>query len=281
MSPAIPRACVIGWPVRHSRSPMIHGYWLSTLGIAGDYVLAEVAPDDFAQFVKALRPSGFVGANVTLPHKEAAFALCERRSATAEALGAVNTLWFEDGVLCGDNTDVGGFLGNLDAVAPGWDENVGQAVVLGAGGAARGVLHALGLRGIKSIVLNRTLARAQDLCATATDGSRRALPWEDWRHVAGSAGLVVNTTSLGMAKQPPLTLDLAVLPGDALVTDIVYVPLETAFLAAAKARRLRTVDGLGMLLHQAVPGFEHWFGVRPQVTAELRALVVADIQAKT
>jgi shikimate dehydrogenase len=280
MTSSVPRACVIGWPVRHSRSPMIHGYWLRTLGIAGEYVHAEVAPDDFAQFVRALQQNGFVGANVTIPHKEAAFALCERRSATAEALGAVNTLWFEDGVLCGDNTDVGGFLGNLDAAAPGWDKEVVQAVVLGAGGAARGILYALGLRGIKSVVLNRTLVRAQELCAGA-EAWRRALPWEDWSSVAPGADLVINTTSLGMAKQPPLTLDLSALPAGALVTDIVYVPLETAFLAAARARKLRTVDGLGMLLHQAVPGFEHWFGMHPQVTDELRALVVADILAKT
>jgi shikimate dehydrogenase len=258
---------------------MIHGYWLRTSKIAGDYVLAEVAPADFAGFIRDLRKNGFVGANVTLPHKEAAFALCERRSATAEALGAVNTLWLEDGILCGDNTDVGGFLANLDASVPGWDRKVEQAVVLGAGGAARGVLHALGLRKIKSIVLNRTLARAQELCAG--EGARRAVPWEDWPEIAGGADLLVNTTSLGMAKQPPLTLDLSAVPAGALVTDIVYVPLETAFLAAAKARRLRTVDGLGMLLHQAVPGFEHWFGVRPRVTAELRALIAADIEAAT
>lgn len=272
-----PRACVIGWPVRHSRSPMIHGFWLREHGLAGAYERAEVAPQDFSAFIAAMPAAGFAGANVTVPHKEAAFRACDVRTPTAEALGAVNTLWIERGKLCGDNTDVAGFLGALDADAPGWDAMLKTAVVLGAGGAARAILHGLKLRGATTIRLaNRSRARAEELAAHF--GGAEIVDWSDRDAALANADILVNTTSLGMKGQPPLDIDLSALPGHAVVDDIVYVPLETPLLAQARARGLRAVGGLGMLLHQAAPGFERWFGVRPAVSAELRALVEADVR---
>lgn len=275
------RACVIGYPIEHSRSPMIHGYWLKEAGIDGSYGRASVTPEDFPAFVGDLAAQGLVGANVTVPHKEAAFRLARVEDPVAQSLGAVNTLWLEGGVLKGANTDVEGFLANLDAGAPGWDRTLARAVVLGAGGAARAVLYGLKQRGVAEIlVVNRTLERAQSL-ATHFGPPLRALPWSDLQAALAGSGLLVNTTSLGMAGQPALDIDLAPLPREALVTDIVYVPLETPLLALARERGHPIVDGLGMLLYQAVPGFERWFGVRPNVTAGLRALIEADIRAKT
>lgn len=274
-----PKACVIGWPAAHSRSPLIHRYWLESLKIAGAYELAAVAPADFPDFVRNLARHGFVGANVTLPHKQMAFALCDATTETAARLKAVNTLWIEPGKLCGDNTDCAGFLGALDQDAPGWDENPGTALVLGAGGAARAIVHALLLRGTRRIFLaNRTRERAAQL---ARDFGA-AVELVDFADISGAmdgAGLLVNTASLGMKGQPPLTIDLALLPPHAVVSDIVYVPLETGLIKAAKARGLRAVSGIGMLLHQAAPSFERWFGIRPSVTAELRGLAEADILA--
>ncbi|SCW73031.1 shikimate dehydrogenase [Ancylobacter rudongensis] len=271
---------IIGHPVSHSRSPLIHGYWLARHGIDGAYGVRAVAPGDIDSFLAAFAASGLVGGNVTVPHKEAAFRACAARDAVAEALGAVNTLWLEDGALHGANTDVHGFLANLDAAEPDWARALGEAVVLGAGGAARAVVYGLLQRGVDRVVVaNRTRARGEALRDTF---GPRVLPI-DWRDLGGrlvGCRLLVNTTSLGMKGQPPLDIDLSPLSPDALVTDIVYVPLETPLLKAAKARGLATVDGLGMLLHQAVPGFERWFGVRPEVTAELRALVIADLKAK-
>jgi shikimate dehydrogenase len=214
-----------------------------------------------------------------------AFELARVDDPVAQALKAVNTLWLEDGVLKGANTDVAGFLANLDQAAPGWDgnaagERLGRAVVLGAGGAARAVLYGLLQRGVGEILLaNRTLERAEAL-ASHFGPKIRVVSWDDTGAALKGAGLLVNTTSLGMNGQPPLDIDLSPLPASALVTDIVYVPLETPLLASARRRGLRTVDGLGMLLHQAVPGFERWFGVRPVVSEPLRALIVADIEAK-
>lgn len=269
---------VTGHPIAHSRSPRIHGHWLTKYGIDGSYRAIDVAPQDFAAFLKALGENGYRGGNVTIPHKEAAFAGVARRDEAAEAIGAVNTLWFEDGVLWGGNTDGHGFAANLDDHAPGWAEN-GPAVVLGAGGASRAVIHALKTRGIKDIrIVNRTLSRAKELSDRFGAGVS-AHGAEATGELLADAGLLVNTTALGMHGNEGLSADPAGLPGHAIVTDIVYVPLQTPLLAAAKARGLKTVDGLGMLLHQAVPGFERWFGVRPEVTPELRRMIVADIES--
>jgi shikimate dehydrogenase len=273
-------AAVIGHPVAHSRSPLIHGYWLKKHGIDGAYGLRDVAPEAADAFFADFASSGLVGGNVTVPHKEAAFRSLAEADEVARALGAANTLWLEDGRLYGSNTDVYGFLANLDAAEPEWTRALGEAVVLGAGGASRAVVYALLSRGVDRVVVaNRTLSRAE---ALREKFGPRVLP-VDWRDLAGRLNgcrLLVNTTSLGMKGQPPLDIELTALSPDALVTDIVYVPLETPLLKAAKARGLATVDGLGMLLHQAVPGFERWFGVRPQVTAELRNLALADLAAK-
>jgi len=276
-----PRAFVIGWPIKHSRSPLIHNYWLKTLGLEGSYERIEVPPDDLATFLASMRDNGFVGGNVTLPHKESAFELCGRRTATAEELGAVNTLWLDGATLCGDNTDVGGFLASLDAEAPGWAQHCATAVVLGAGGAARAIVQAILQRSKSTIFLvNRTREKALDL-ARQFAAEIVVCDWTELSNLLEKADLLVNTTSLGMAGQPALSVDIAAVPARAIVCDIVYVPLETELLHAARHRGLKAVGGLGMLLHQAVPGFERWFGRRPQVTAELRALVEADVMAAT
>lgn len=274
------RAFVVGYPISHSRSPLIHGFWLRELGIQGSYQRVAVEPGDFETFVTTLAEQGFVGGNVTVPHKEAAFRLATVDDPVARDLEAANTLWFEGAKLKGMNTDVAGFLANLDQEAPGWSEGMKQAVILGAGGASRAILYGLLQRGPERIALvNRTLERAQAL-AHHFGPKVTALSWDRAAAALEGADLLVNTTSLGMKGQPPLDLDLTRLPKAALVTDIVYVPLETPLLAAARRLGLATVDGLGMLLHQAVPGFERWFGARPEVTPQLRALVLADIEAK-
>ncbi|AID33451.1 shikimate dehydrogenase [Mesorhizobium sp. USDA 4775] len=279
MAEATKKAFVTGHPIKHSRSPKIHGHWLAQHGIDGSYEAIDVAPQDFAEFIAALRANGFRGGNVTIPHKEAAFALVHRRDQAAEEIGAVNTLWFEDGLLWGGNTDGHGFAANLDDYAPGW-ANTGPAVVLGAGGASRAVIQALKQRGVGDIrIVNRTLARAQEL-RDGFGAGVSAHGTAETHELLADAGLLVNTTALGMVGNEGLAADPALLPDHAIVTDLVYVPLETPLLAAARARGLKTVDGLGMLLNQAVPGFEHWFGIRPQVTAELRALIVADLVPK-
>ena len=270
-------AFVCGHPIAHSRSPKIHGHWLDELGIAGSYEAIDVEPDRFSEFLMRAGERGYVGGNVTIPHKEAAFRLVERRDEAAEAIGAVNTVWIEDGKLVGSNTDGHGFAANLDQRSPGWDKG-GVAVVLGAGGAARAVLHVLKQRGFSEIrVVNRSVDRAEDLARTFGDPVT-AHDLRDADKLLGDAALLVNTTSLGMKGQGDFPVDLGLLPETALVTDLVYVPLETPLLAAAKKRGLRAIDGLGMLLHQAAPGFERWFGKRPQVTDALRAKIVADIE---
>jgi shikimate dehydrogenase len=274
---AVPTACVIGWPVKHSRSPIIHRHWLAELGLTGDYVRHPVEPEHAADFFANLAGGPFIGCNVTVPHKEVAFASVAHADAVATALGAVNTVWLEDGRLMGSNTDAEGFIANLDQLAPGFDAHPGAAIVLGAGGAARAVIWALQARGFAPIhVVNRTRDRAEAM-AERFGSDIRPAGWEDLPALLPQAGLLVNTTSLGMEGQPPLTIDLAAARDDLLVTDIVYVPLETPLLKAARSRGLQTVDGLGMLLHQAVPGFERWFGRRPVVTAELRRLILADM----
>jgi shikimate dehydrogenase len=269
-------ACLIGWPAAHSRSPLIHHYWLRTLGIEGGYSIEAIPPEGFAEFVSHLSAHGFVGANVTIPHKERALVLTAP-DARARAVGAANTLWYEGNELRSTNTDIEGFLGNLDASAPGWDVT-SEALVLGAGGSSRAVVFGLIERGIKRVYLaNRTIERAHAL-AERFGKAVRPIEWNAIGETLSRAGLLVNTTSLGMRGQPPLKLDIERLPAEAIVADLVYVPLETSLLQAARARGLRTADGLGMLLHQAVRGFELWFGQRPQVTPELRALVEADLR---
>ena len=272
------RACVIGWPVEHSRSPSIHRYWLAQYGIDGAYEKEAVEPKDLAGFLGSLEKRGYAGANVTLPHKEAALRLAVVADEAARSIGAANTLWLDQaGRLCAGNTDAYGFITNLEAEAPNWNEGRRPVMVLGAGGAARAVLHGLLTEGAASIVLtNRTRGRA-DALAHAFGPSVTVIDWEDRRRALAGCGLLVNATSLGMTGKEPLDLDLAALPADAVVADIVYSPLQTELLAAARARGNRTVEGLGMLLYQAVPGFERWFGVRPEVTPELRAHVAATL----
>lgn len=276
MTSSPPRAGVIGWPIAQSRSPLIHGYWLSQHGLPGSYERIPVPPQEIDAFLTNLRRNGLVGCNVTVPHKEAAFAAAQWLDPVATAVGAVNTLWFEGDTLCGGNTDAPGFLANLDQRAPGWDREPGPAVVLGAGGAARAVIHALVSRGFRVAIVNRTRARAEDL-ASRFGADSTAHDWNELPGLLPQARLLVNTTSLGMAGKDSADIPLDGLPGDALVTDIVYVPLVTPLLAAARARGNPVVDGLGMLLHQAAPGFEHWFGLRPVVTDALRRLVLADL----
>ncbi len=274
-----PRAFVIGHPISHSRSPLIHGFWLEELGLAGSYEKVDVAPEALPAFIRGMDQAAFVGGNITVPHKTAAMALVDEIDAAGRAVGAVNTLWRRDGRLLAANTDVLGFLGSLDADAPGWDRDPGRAVVLGAGGAARGVVYALIGRGFAVDIVNRSLDKGQGLAATFGSGLR-AHAMGDLDRLLGDTDLLVNTTSLGMAGMPRLAIDIAPLKPGALVCDIVYVPLETDLLHAARQAGHPTVGGLGMLLHQAVPGFAMWFGVEPKVTPELRAVIEADIRAK-
>lgn len=270
------KACVIGWPIGHSRSPLIHNYWLKKYGIAGEYTKQEVAPEALPEFVRALRQKGYAGINVTIPHKQAVLTLT-KPDERAEAVGAANTLWYEGDTICSTNTDVEGFLNNLDAGAPGWDRDLSEVVVLGAGGAARAVVHALVSRKARRIhVVNRTRASAEALAARVGKPVQTAA----WGHLAKlltEAKLLVNASSAGMSKQGALDIDLRDANASLTVAELVYDPRDTALLKAARAKGLRAVDGVGMLLHQAVGGFERWFGVRPEVTAELRALVEADL----
>lgn len=271
------RAFVIGHPINHSRSPLIHGSWISAYGIDGSYEAIDVAPADLAAFIERVRSGEFVGGNVTIPHKEAVFALCDDVDPLARRIGAVNTLVVRDGRVQGSNTDYLGFLGNLDAAVPGWSEGPADAMVIGAGGAARAVLVALQRReGRRVTILNRTIANAQAL-VDEIGGPLEAYGFEAFAELAPRTGIVINTTSIGMHGTRFDWLDFSLLPRATLVTDIVYVPLMTPLLVEAAAHGLKTVDGLGMLLHQAVPGFEAWFGVKPEVTAELRARVEATL----
>ena len=275
MTTNVRAACVIGWPIEHSRSPLIHNYWLKAYGIAGEYRREAVPPGEFQAFVQSLAARGYVGANVTVPHKEAALALTQPDD-RARAVGAANTLSL-DGVLRSTNTDVEGFLDNVDACAPAWDRDLHKAVVLGAGGAARAVVYGLIERGVGRIVLvNRTRQRAEAL--RQRFGTRlETAPWEERNSLLEDAALLVNTTTLGMPGSFPLDLDVGLMPPHAVVADLVYVPAVTPLIEAARRRNLRVADGVGMLLYQAVGGFSLWFGRRPEVTRELRALVEADI----
>jgi shikimate dehydrogenase len=278
MAEAGPRAFVVGHPIAHSRSPLIHGHWLREHGIAGSYERVDVAPDRFEAFLSRLAGSGFVGGNITLPHKETAFAAARYRDSAAEAIGAVNTVWLEGGELYGSNSDAYGFAANLDEQASQWRQGR-RACVLGAGGAARAILFALIEAGYSDIrLVNRTLERAEEL-ASRFGSAVRPLGWDELDEGLAGAELLVNTTSLGMGGGPFPEIALGLLEPAAIVTDIVYVPLETPLLRRAAEAGFVTVDGLGMLLHQAVPGFERWFGVRPTVTADLRRIIVDDLEA--
>jgi shikimate dehydrogenase len=275
---AVTRACIIGWPVAHSRSPLIHGYWLKRYGIAGSYTKQPVRPDDVVAFLRSMREEGFAGCNVTLPYKETAYAAATEKSAAARAMGAANTLWFEGEKLCADNTDGAAFVEHLRASVSGFDAKGCTVAVLGAGGAARAIIYALLEAGVPEVrIFNRTRERA-DVVAAHFGARVTAHDWRDRVDRSRGVGLLVNATSLGMKGADWLDMDATRLTPGCIVADLVYVPLETPLLLAARARGLRAVDGLGMLLHQAVPGFAKWFGVRPEVTDELRALVAADIE---
>ncbi len=279
----IRKACVIGWPISQSRSPVIHEAWLRQYGIAGSYGRVAVAPDGLRKFVGDMAVEGYVGCSVTIPHKETILRFADEREASAVAIGAANTVWLEGGRICVANTDAYGFMTNLARSAPGWRERRGPVCVLGAGGSARSIVYGFLEAGITEVrVFNRSVDRAEALARALDPAGQRvhALPWEEAPRSGRDAAVLVNATSLGMNGQgcPPIDLDDC--HAGLIVADIVYVPLETELLRRARRAGLTTVDGLGMLLHQAVPAFEKWFGVRPQVTPDLRALVVADIEGR-
>jgi len=280
MPSSAPRACIIGHPVAQSRSPMLHGHWLEMLGIAGSYDRQDVPPEALEAFFARFAAAGYVGGNITLPHKTAIIPLLAGIDDAARIIGAVNTIWLENGSFIGGNSDWRGFMDNLDDRAPGWDKGAEEVVVLGAGGAARAVIYGMLQRGASVHIVNRTREAAETLAQHF--GARvKAHGWEALPALLPRADLLANTTALGMLGKPAMVIDLAPLKPGATVADAVYVPLETDLLKAAKARGHQTVDGLGMLLHQAAFGFRHWFGGNPQVTPALRALVEADIRAKT
>ncbi|AXC48926.1 shikimate dehydrogenase [Paracoccus suum] len=272
----IPLAGVIGWPVAHSRSPRLHRHWLDRYGINGHYVPLPVRPEHLAAVLRSLTQAGFVGANVTIPHKEAVLALADVVTDRAALMGAANTLIFRpDGRIHADNTDGYGFISNLKQYAPDWAAERGPAAVIGAGGAARAVVASLLEAGVPELrIANRTRIRAEQI--KAEFGAKIVVyDWAHFGNMLDGARTVINATSLGMDGRPPLRLPLDALAAGTLVTDLVYTPLRTTFLAEAEARGARIVDGLGMLLHQAAPGFERWFGPRPEVDAAARAAVLA------
>jgi len=271
-------ACVIGWPVEHSRSPLLHGYWLKKYGIDGTYTKRAVAAEAVADFLQSLRANGYVGCNVTVPHKAAAFSAADEREDSAKAVSAANTLWLSDGKLVAANTDTYGYITNLSQQAPGWDRRDAPVSILGAGGAARAIVFGFLDAGVSEIrVFNRTRARAETV-AQQFGSCVKVFDWSEREAGSRDSAVLVNTTTIGMNGVGTLDFDLAGFDPECVVSDIVYVPLETELLRKAKSQGLRTVDGVGMLLHQGVPGFEKWFGVRPEVTDELRNLIVGDIE---
>ncbi|MGI9522071.1 MAG: shikimate dehydrogenase [Hyphomicrobiaceae bacterium] len=271
-------ACVIGYPAKHSRSPKLHRYWIEQYHLNADYRAEEIAPEHVEEFISNLSAHGYVGANITMPHKDIALALSQPDT-RAKAVGAANTLWLEDGILRSTNTDVEGFLGALDAKSPGWDRRTSKAVVLGAGGAARAVVYGLIEREINSIhVVNRTTEKAEAL-RDRFGPSVHTATWNEVPQLLDGAHLLANATSLGMDGQPALKIDIGSMAKNAIVSDIVYVPLTTPLLEQAKARGLAISNGLDMLLYQAVRGFELWFGKRPEVTEEQYNLLARDIEA--
>ena len=271
------RACVIGWPIEHSRSPLIHGYWLKEYGIEGSYTKQAVKPEDVAAFLGSLAEQGFAGCNVTVPHKEVAFAAAAERDASAVAVKAANTLWLEGGTLWAANTDTYGYMTHLTSSAPQWKNRDAPVSILGAGGAARAIVYGFLQAGVTQVRLfNRSRDRAE-LLAKDFGARVKVCDWDQREAQSRDVSVIVNTTALGLKGQGDLGIDFAGFHPECVVSDIVYVPLETGFLREARLKGLATVDGLGMLLHQAVPGFERWFGVRPEVTAELRSIIEADI----
>lgn len=279
MSDTPPRAVVVGWPVTHVRSPAIHRFWLKEMGLQGSYDAMALAPDDARAFFRNLPHSGLAGCNVTVPLKEIAAAACDVLDPVADGLKAVNTMWLDGRYIMGANTDTGGFLDNLDDALPDWARYPGPAVVLGAGGAARAVAYGLKLRLFSPIaIVNRTADRAAEVAALV---GGEAYGWDALPKLLAKARLLVNTTTLGQIGQPRLEIDLSPLSKIAVVTDVVYNPLETELLAAARARGNPVADGLGMLLYQAVPGFTRWFGHRPEVTPELRRAVLATLESSS
>ena len=274
MPPRFLLASVMGWPVMHSRSPMLHNYWMRQHALTGVYVPLAIQPDGLAAALRALHPLGFSGCNLTLPHKQTAMAVVDEVDEVARRIGAISCVTVRaDGSLAGTNNDCFGFIHNLKQEYPNWRADAGPAVVLGAGGGARAVCYALMQAGATEIrVVNRSFARAQSLAADF-GAPLQALPWEQRHAALDGAAMAVNTTSLGMAGQPALDIRLDALPTTALAADIIYIPLETPFLAAARRRGNRTSNGLGMLLHQARPAWKLWFGIEPAVTVELREMM--------
>jgi shikimate dehydrogenase len=271
------KACVIGWPIAHSRSPLIHGYWLKAYGIDGSYTRIPVEPQDLQAFIEGLQANGFAGCNVTMPHKEEVFRLVTVADEQTRRLGSLNTVYVENGTLYGKSTDGPGFLENLKSAIPALDLRNRKVVLLGAGGSAAAIAGHLLAEGVAELcIVNRSLARAQAIANRFGSGIRPA-SWDRRATELSEASLLVNTTSLGMAGQAPLDISLESLPSGAVVADIVYTPLVTDFLKAAEAAGHPIVTGLGMLLHQAVPGFQKWFGRRPVVTRELYDLTARDI----
>jgi len=271
------RAGVIGWPISHSLSPRLHGFWLKQFNIDGEYLPIAVEPKDFDAKIKSLSKDGFAGFNITVPHKETAFELVDELTDTARQIGAVNTIvCYENGHLKGDNTDAFGFISNIETTIPSWEPKHAPALVLGAGGAARAVISALQAAGVPEIrICNRTRERAEELATHF--GKLNVVDWNTRSEACDGAGLLVNTTTLGMVGKPSLEINIDQLSIGAIVNDIVYVPLKTDLLKAAETQGFKAVDGLGMLLHQARPGFEAWFGQRPEVTGGLRAHVLAGL----
>jgi shikimate dehydrogenase len=267
-------AGVMGWPVMHSRSPMLHNYWFEQHELAGTYVPLAIRPEGLKAALRALHPLGFSGCNLTIPHKQQAMQIVDEVDTLAKKIGAISCVVVRrDGSLAGTNNDCYGFIESVRQEQPGWRADAGPAVVIGAGGGSRAVCYALAQEGAKEIrLVNRTLARAQEIAADF-GGPIRALPWEQRRDALEGAAMVVNTTSQGMVGQGALDIGLDKLPRTALAADIVYIPLETPFLAAARERGSRTINGLGMLLHQARPAWKAWFGIEPQVTGELRSMI--------
>ncbi len=275
MSGTFKKAAVVGWPIKQSKSPLIHGHWIKQLGINGSYEAIGLHPDNFDAGIRELLSKGYRGCNVTIPHKESALAIADFVTDRAKSIGAANTLVFKDGKIYADNTDGVGFINNLKQNAPQWVASKGTALVLGAGGAARAIIYALLQEGTPEVIIaNRTKEKAMHLAKFFGD-KVTVIPMENVSKVQCDVQTLINTTSLGMIGQPELQINISGLPKTALVTDIVYNPLTTSLLSQAQGLGLETVDGLGMLLHQAVPGFEAWFGKRPAVDDALRQIVLA------